>query len=152
MRGLLRGASLLSGAWFQMMASRFAHETTQLGEKCITWNITFMGQETWNVHQHSHLYYMIGFDQDKDFRVRIKKEEDKWMMKYDSTFHPDLWIRNSTEDAVMLMGTDNLTYFILARNPEVFERDYREPMVEILKLWDYDSYYKTGITTYELTC
>lgn len=145
----LRGSSFLSGKWYQMLASRFVVDTVQLGHKCTTWNFTHIEGNHWTIHQHSHLHYMTGFDTEKDFSVWTKTQNSKFLLQDDNLFTTDLWLRNKTDDILMFMGMDNLSFYILARDPEEFQR---EKVTQLLDSWDYNTYYKTPITTYDLSC
>lgn len=151
--GFLRGSSFLSGKWYQMMTSRYVADTIQLGQKCNIWNFTQEeGTNKWNLHQTSHLHYMTGFDMEKDTTLWTKLKNEKFVLQDSDWFSPDLWIKNKTEDVLMLMGLDNLTFYILARDPNEFESNHRMDVMALLNLWDYDTYYKTPITSYELEC
>ena len=150
--GFLRGTSFLQGKWYQMMASRFVVDTTQLGQKCTTWTFEHSGSNQWTVKEHAHLHYLFGFDTEKEWSAWTKWSHDRFLLQDSNPFTTDLWVKNKTENVLMLMGLDNITFYVLSRDPESFERDSREEVAELLDLWDYDTYYKTPITTYELAC
>lgn len=148
----LRGGMVISGKWYQMLASRFVTDTNQLGQKCTTWNFSHLSGNEWNIHEHGHLHYLIGFDQDKDYRVWTKIRDEKFLIQDGNIVSTDLWIRNKTDNVLMLMGLDNLTFYVLSRDPEQFDRKDRSPVMDLLQLWEYDTWYKTPVSTYELSC
>jgi hypothetical protein len=147
----LRGSSFLSGKWYQMMASRFVVDTTQLGQKCTTWTFSSLEGNEWNIKEEASLHYLFGMETERDWSVWASVENNKFLLKDHNPFTTDLWVKNKTDNTLMLMGLDNITFYILSRDPVEFESE-REEIAGLLDMWDYDTYYKTPISTFDLEC
>lgn len=149
--GIVNGSMLRSSSamkWYQVMASRFTIDTIQVDRKCTIWSIVAKDPTHLDITISSHLHSPIGNIATLHFSTNITAN-DVWISSEQA--YDELWMRKSTDNYMMLMGKDNLTFFILSKDPYIFDTNYKDIVITDLNIWDYNAAYKIPEYTFNTT-
>jgi hypothetical protein len=152
MRGLLGMIAMVSSIfmqndterWYQILASKFVTSTIQIDQKCIYWDIRYPTPSSVNATIYSHLHWGQGdlVITELDFSTNAS------LWSSSNPVYGDLRPREITSNYKMLMGVDNMTFFVLSRDPILFETMYKDDVIDLLHLWEYNVSYKIPEITY----
>jgi hypothetical protein len=142
----------IDGVWYQALTSRFITSTEQIDEKCLTWVVGSNDTHaSVNVSSRMHSYYG---DENINTYAYTKTRSDKnefILQQNNVSDNTDLWIRESTPSYMFLMGLDNMTFFVLARDMNLFY-SHQGMAIQQLREWDYIDGYKSPVLTYDVKC
>jgi hypothetical protein len=146
----LRGAySDIGGTWYQALTSRFVAATSQVNVKCVYWDIdTDDKNNTVSVAIHSRLHSTGGDENINDYTYKQKYVGGKWILEG----HEPLWVREHEDNYLLLAGLDNVTFYVLTPDINVFNLQDRGSVLDLLGTWDYATGYKEPVSTYESEC
>lgn len=152
----LRGSDVvfpdIDGVWYQALTSRFIITTEQIDQKCVTWVIGSNDTHAAvNVTSRLHSYYGDENINTYAYTKTISDRNEFILQKNNVSGDTDLWIRETTPSYVFLTGLDNMTFFVLARNMNLF---YAQQGMILLQLreWDYFDGYKSPVLTFDAIC
>lgn len=147
----------ITGKWSQLYSNRFVQETQEIDWYCIEIDTVLKNYHELAISKHSILHgnsylphnyeYTIFLPPiyERDKKLHFKSDDiniinnNKYQVEYqiiDIGPHYDylIWTRN-----------DNASLYIWTRNSSDFKKTYLNNVMEIIKKYDYNDYYKTPI-------
>lgn len=140
----------LTGNWIQISNNHYIQETSEIDWSCIKVSINKTDTNTIKISKSPYIhniYYAPNklttnyYIKDRlldagNYSLIIKKVGPIVENKYDYT---------------ILAGTNNISLFILARDYNRYD-NYRGEVDKLLDLWNYTTYIKKPLPTYEVAC
>lgn len=146
----LRGSTgMIVGRWYQALASRFVVATSQVDMHCVYWDIGVnLTNDTVSVSVHSHLHSASGNANVNNYTYTPRYTDGKWILDGNDP----LWVRDRGNGYLLLTGLDNVTFYALTPDINIFNMDDRGSVLDKLRIWDYATGYKEPISTYGVEC
>lgn len=151
----------MDGNWIQAFSSRYVQETTEIDWSCV--RIEFSSEEKDLVYSNKTacLHHLDGVRTSIQRTYRREVDGENILLvpvSISSTTFPTLVVRSSrnmTDESgyMILTGTNNLTLYVLTRNYGVFVASaYYEEVLDLLRTFNYTTYYKFPLSSYSADC
>jgi hypothetical protein len=157
----------LSGLWAQAYSSRYVQESIQIDWSCVTQNITFQYPSSEKILCEVTAKSTIHHNRPtvtqltESFNVNASDlNEIKLSSNKTSAIKPNSWIIkyvgrnevNNKVDFIIVTNTDQISMFVLVKDYKNFTDDLKNVIIELLKSFDYTTYYKYPIETFDDSC
>lgn len=156
----------LQGEWSQVYNNRYVKETSEIDWDCINVNITdikFLNESKGNLilEKSAIIHHNIDSIYHKSIDYNIYTNNGELVLhsvQELSVTNPILLMKkfgpiiNEQYDYIILIGTDNLSLFILARDIDNFNSKYINEISDILIDMQFIGYYKSPLSSYTSFC
>jgi len=148
--------SFLNGNWLQIYSSKYVQESTEIDWDCVDVSITVnTTNQTINITKsailHNHVNLLVHqsrmYQQDT-----VNNTLSLTPIGSNSTIIPNLVIKHMDPNYIIITGSDYLTMIVLARDYTSFFENNNNDALQLLKSFNYTTYYKYPQISYNPFC
>jgi hypothetical protein len=150
----------LYGDWVQVYSNNYIQTTSEIDWYCVTINVSPYKTSMFKIQKYTNIHDIEPFSTYISFynNYSYSSHDNKYNFSPSTIFHYKYQLintddlRNNTFDYLIWTLNDDISYYVWARNFTDFNLKYDKNVLNILKQYNYQGYYKNPLKSYTIEC